>query len=492
MPLQIRRGTAAERSGLTTPLAVGELLYVTDQGKLYIGDGTSIGSSDIVGNPGQGGKGLIITGFTSEEAQDATALLFNNGTHTNIFYTYDDVSNSLSSQVTMENYSGNINVDGIVDADFRGSLFADDSGLLVDAVDRKFFGTLEGNVVGDVNGSIFANDSTTLVDAETGVIRCTDLFVNGADIPTAFSFTLVGDDSTTTAVSPGTTLRMLGSLGIRTYVNPEGEFLIESENNFVTTTPVDISKTTSHHITFTESLFAEDSPINTAGAFTYVPNTETLTVTNIQCGTLDAATSVATTDIFAGQIYANNALYLISLLTTGVTRRQVSVGDTTTSGRFQVINSTYEAGFPLVSIQQSHDTADALNFGFYRTRNNASAPTAVQNGDDLADITFLGWDGSNWATGAAINVTVDGSVSTGVAPTKITIETMNDSGSRLNALTITKNQQTHFDGAIKLAVYADDTARDAAITSPTAGMMIFNTTGTKFQGYTGAAWVDLN
>jgi hypothetical protein len=45
---------------------------------------------------------------------------------------------------------------------------------------------------------------------------------------------------------------------------------------------------------------------------------------------------------------------------------------------------------------------------------------------------------------------------------------------------------------VQLPVYADNTARDAAIPAPAAGMMIFNTTGTKFQGYTGAAWVDLN
>tara|TARA_R110001592_G_scaffold282326_1_gene550045 strand:+ start:170 stop:631 length:462 start_codon:yes stop_codon:yes gene_type:complete len=47
-------------------------------------------------------------------------------------------------------------------------------------------------------------------------------------------------------------------------------------------------------------------------------------------------------------------------------------------------------------------------------------------------------------------------------------------------------------GPITLPTFADNTARDAAITQPVAGMMIFNTTGTKFQGYTGAAWVDLN
>jgi hypothetical protein len=35
------------------------------------------------------------------------------------------------------------------------------------------------------------------------------------------------------------------------------------------------------------------------------------------------------------------------------------------------------------------------------------------------------------------------------------------------------------------------TTRDA-IASPAAGDMIFNTTTTKFQGYTGSAWVDLH
>ena len=48
------------------------------------------------------------------------------------------------------------------------------------------------------------------------------------------------------------------------------------------------------------------------------------------------------------------------------------------------------------------------------------------------------------------------------------------------------------DGPITLPTFADNTARDATITQPVAGMMIFNTTGTKFQGYTGSAWVDLN
>ena len=47
-------------------------------------------------------------------------------------------------------------------------------------------------------------------------------------------------------------------------------------------------------------------------------------------------------------------------------------------------------------------------------------------------------------------------------------------------------------GPITLPTFTDNTARDATITQPVAGMLIFNTTGTKFQGYTGSAWVDKN
>jgi hypothetical protein len=45
---------------------------------------------------------------------------------------------------------------------------------------------------------------------------------------------------------------------------------------------------------------------------------------------------------------------------------------------------------------------------------------------------------------------------------------------------------------IQTAVYADSAARDAAITAPQAGQMVFVTNLLKFQGYTGSGWVDLN
>lgn len=49
--------------------------------------------------------------------------------------------------------------------------------------------------------------------------------------------------------------------------------------------------------------------------------------------------------------------------------------------------------------------------------------------------------------------------------------------------------------ALKTAVFADSTARDAAIPSPAAGMIVYVTSVAKFQGYVGTptnAWQNLN
>ena len=51
MPLQIRRGTDAERLAMTQPLAQGELLFVSTPGaeRLYIGNGSTLGGVQITG-----------------------------------------------------------------------------------------------------------------------------------------------------------------------------------------------------------------------------------------------------------------------------------------------------------------------------------------------------------------------------------------------------------------------------------------------------------
>jgi hypothetical protein len=64
--------------------------------------------------------------------------------------------------------------------------------------------------------------------------------------------------------------------------------------------------------------------------------------------------------------------------------------------------------------------------------------------------------------------------------------------------TLTVDGDASFTGPVKLAVYADDAARTAAVPSPQKGMVVFMTSGTvptvtnKTVVYDGSAWVALH
>ena len=57
MPLRIRRGTDAERVANNFRPAQGELIFTTDTKKLYVGDGSTIGGTLVTGEGGGGGVG---------------------------------------------------------------------------------------------------------------------------------------------------------------------------------------------------------------------------------------------------------------------------------------------------------------------------------------------------------------------------------------------------------------------------------------------------
>jgi hypothetical protein len=190
-------------------------------------------------------------------------------------------------------------------------------------------------------------------------------------------------------------------------------------------------------------------------------------------------------------------MVLSSTLSTGTQRRLVQVGSGLVDGRFGVVCNSYLGTNAFVSFLQAHSTADVANMQFARYRGTTDVPLTVVTGDDIADITFSAHNGTAALNAANITVKTEGTIvagasGVGAVPGRIEIQTANVAGTLTDALVINSKQQTTFGGSIKLAVYADAAARDDAITAPTAGMMIFNTTGTKFQGYTGAAWVDLN
>jgi len=101
---------------------------------------------------------------------------------------------------------------------------------------------------------------------------------------------------------------------------------------------------------------------------------------------------------------------------------------TLVDGNIYITRNSYSNPFGNgLTYAQHHNTADAVNFTFYRTRGTGLAPTAVVNGDDIADLSFIGWEGVNRIAAGGISVTVDGSPRTGFIPGKISFATNNGS-----------------------------------------------------------------
>jgi len=181
MPLQIRRGTEAERQLLATPPQQGELVYITDSEQLYIGDGTSL-LRDIT----------PVTGYTDENALDYIGSVLDAGPHTGITFTHDDAANTISatisptqnlttltvtgnSSLATTTVDGNLSVTGKLTADFNGSIHGDDSTLLVDGVDNKI------NLDGTVKGNIIP-DTTEAYDIGSSSLKFKDLYLSGTSL----------------------------------------------------------------------------------------------------------------------------------------------------------------------------------------------------------------------------------------------------------------------------------------------------------------------
>jgi hypothetical protein len=451
---------------MTQPLATGELLYVTNEQKLYIGNGSTLG-------------GIQITGYTDGDAKDSAAEIFTDGAHSGIGFTYNTATNVITATVNLSDYAGTIRADA-----FKGSLFADDGSTiggqpLVDAISGTFNGNLVGNVTGNVAGNVTGNVTGNVNGIVTG-----NVFTNLID----------SADSSQIVVTPN--VRFDADILVENQLNVKNIVLNGVEHTTIGQELFPTAQTGEvlpHYVTFVDSINLR-STVKTDGDLRYTPDTGTLETTNlISTSNLNCPT-INTTNVITSNVQSNGALVLYSNLTSTSDTRLVTVGATSVDGRFQVATSTYfSGGLSLVNINQSHTTADALNFQFNRSRGSLATPAAAQSGDDIADITFAGYDGAANQVRATISATVTGAVSAGTVPMNVTISTStNGSGSPVTAVTVNDKQQTTFAGAITLATYADATARNTAISSPVAGMMIFLTAGTKFQGYNGAAWVDLN
>ena len=161
MALRLRRGTDAERL-LITPLQ-GELIYTTDTKLLYVGDGTTAGGTTAgaattlnalndTDLTGKSNGDVIQWNSTSSKWEAASKDGVVEGSNYRISILGDD-SSILLDTIT-NTFTGR----------HKGDVRAEDGTTLVDATQKVFDGRLVGDVSGDIRGSVFGDDSTVLVD----------------------------------------------------------------------------------------------------------------------------------------------------------------------------------------------------------------------------------------------------------------------------------------------------------------------------------------
>jgi hypothetical protein len=164
-----------------------------------------------------------------------------------------------------------------------------------------------------------------------------------------------------------------------------------------------------------------------------------------------------------------------------------------------------------LSITASTDGGNACNVNFFASRTSVANPTILAAGDSIIDLNSSGWDGFDYLPTAAIKLGVDKyttAIGTGIVPGRIVFLTFNESGTtgtsnamifnRFGNLGIGKDDPAQkldvqgngvFAGFVQFGSL-DTTARNAL--SAANGMVIYNTTDNRFQGYQNGAWINLD
>jgi hypothetical protein len=202
MALQIRRGTDAERTaGGGVVFADGELIYVIDTQALYVGDGSTAGGVKLTDNAGAV-LGSYITADTINSTLDLQQNLDLNGNNiigtgnidiTGTITATGDINLGDDATTDTVDFAARItsnltpNADATynlgkptlkwntiyavrLDGDVEGSMFGDDSSLLVDGVNNKIVGAVDTTSIRTSEDRIALGDSAGATNQDNGAV----------------------------------------------------------------------------------------------------------------------------------------------------------------------------------------------------------------------------------------------------------------------------------------------------------------------------------
>jgi hypothetical protein len=429
MPLQIRRGTEAQRTSpsINLKLAEGELLWITDDQKLYIGIDNGVTPAAAL---------TPVTGYNDEQAQDAVGTLLQAGPHQGIAFTYNDIAGTLSAVVDLSNYSG------VITGDIVGSVFADNSSMLVNGTNGQIIldGTVKGHIVPNANEQY---------DLGSSSFRFRDLYLSGASIELGDA--IISATGTAINLPLGSTIGGL-PLGVS-----GGDLNV----NIVADDSSIMVNTTTETITASSGFFGD------------------LIADEINIG----SSTISPVDNFDGEI-------------------AIQLGTESSPSKVIIYGTETPGSLILSSISDSN----TLQF-----RTSGSSITSPQIPDPEAALlvidayaytghSLLGLT-ENWAQAGTIRFEVNDSATInsgdGYVKGSFVVTVFEDSTGSVTSSIGLENKSLITDVPIIPGSFTT-AQRDSEYPSPVEGMMIYNSTTKKFQGYSGDAgggnpgWVDLN
>ena len=472
MALRLRRGTDAERL-LVTPVE-GELVYTTDTKLIFAGDGSTIG-------------GTLIAGLNSMAA-DTTPQLGGN---------LDLNSKNITG-------IGNINIDGTITApQFEGNLHADDSTVAFNSATNSL--TINGlNIYGDIDLTestntldVFSNHSSTV----------SSLILNRSKGTKAAPTALIDNDNIFSIKFKGHTgSNYLGGSEITSDVDGTVTSTILPSDLSFKVTNVSGSTLTPLKILANGNILidpgANETTLHNSNLGLYGAGNARTGIRNLNMnrsrGTILAPTTVLARDNIFQQNF--NAYDGYSYIRIGNIRAEV--GDTpvsqgVASGRLR-FRLPLADGVESTFLDLRGDKGSVPYIRVYGTFENPNHQSVLGDVNIFQNRIWTETSNSDLeiqAAGSGDVVVSNGFRSDGVKIEGNTIKTVDSnaalelSASGTGIVSATNLIAVNY---MQLPVYANDAARGSAIASPNAGMIVFNTTGTKFQGYTGSTWVDLN
>lgn len=409
--------------------AEGEIVYTTDTKKLYAGDGTTLG-------------GNLVSGM-NDLLEDVTPQLGGN---------LDMNSKNITG-------NGNINITGSVTAtnfvgDYKGSIVGDDSTILVDAVNSKI--VLTNNSIKDLSDVAIGTPSTNQLLAWGGAnwAPTSTLSISG--------LTMSGniDANSNTIINLNGLTMGSGALNMNT----------QAITNVTTITAATVNATAIDG-DLSGSVFADNSTLLVDAVNGKIP------AANVQ-GTFSGAVNGTLDGEVTGSVYADDSTILVD----GILSKLVGTVDNALVQTKQATVKTIDATDAELRLEYGTAGAGSLTtLGSVKFNDNNTTYGYISASKTAMFINSNG-------AGKGLSLYNESLITGGV---KVKIEPANaDFTLPTEALEVLGNVKAT--GAFMLPVYANDSARDTALSSPSAGMIVFNTAGAKFQGYNGGAWENLN